>query len=45
LPIDIVHPEKYEALASYNQIAFEPLLRKLPSRIVSKVSSMLARKE
>lgn len=44
LPIDIVHPEKYEALASYDQIAFKQLLRKLPGRLVDKAGTILMRK-
>jgi hypothetical protein len=44
LPIDVVHPEKYEALASYDQIAFKLLLRKLPSRAVRKAINTILRK-
>lgn len=44
LPIDIVHPEKYEAVASYSQIAFRPLLRRLPGQALRKVISIAARK-
>jgi SAM-dependent methyltransferase len=43
-PLDIVHPEKYEAAASYKQIAFKPLLRELPAGVVEKVRTMLSRK-
>lgn len=41
LPIDIVHPERYEAIASYNQIAFRPLLKKLPKQAISKIGHIL----
>jgi SAM-dependent methyltransferase len=30
MPIDVVHPERYQAIASYSQIALKPLMRKLP---------------
>lgn len=43
LPMDIVHPEKYEAVASYDQIAFKPLLRKLPGRAIDKLRSIVTR--
>jgi SAM-dependent methyltransferase len=36
LPTDLVHPEKYEAIASYREIAFKPLLKALPSRTLAK---------
>lgn len=42
-PLDIVHPEKYEAAASYKEIAFKPLMRELPSGVVNKLKSMLLR--
>ncbi|MCB1519287.1 MAG: hypothetical protein KDJ37_01795 [Hyphomicrobiaceae bacterium] len=41
LPIDLVHPEKYESIASYEQIAFKPLLRKLPGRAMHKARAIL----
>ena len=44
LPIDIVHPEKYESIASYDQIAFRPLLRRLPERAVAKAKEILGGK-
>jgi SAM-dependent methyltransferase len=44
LPVDVVHPEKYEAVASYDQIAFRPLLKKLPSRAIHKARSIVTRK-
>lgn len=40
-PLDIVHPEKYEAAASYREIAFRPLIRELPSGVVNKLRLML----
>lgn len=43
-PIDIVHPEKYEAAASYRQIAFKPLLRELPAAVAGRVKGMIFRK-
>lgn len=43
LPVDIVHPERYEAIASYDQIAFKPLLRRLPARTLGKAYSLLRR--
>jgi hypothetical protein len=39
LPLDIVHPEKYEAVASYRQIAFKPLIKRLPEQIIKKFAS------
>lgn len=41
LPVDIVHPKKYEAIASYDQIAFKPLLRRLPSRVWGKAGQVI----
>jgi SAM-dependent methyltransferase len=41
MPIDIVHPERYESIASYSQIAFKPLMRKLPAAFVGKFVSVL----
>lgn len=43
-PLDLVHPEKYLAAASYDQIAFKPLLRRLPGRVLAKSRSMVMRK-
>jgi SAM-dependent methyltransferase len=43
LPMDIVHPELYQSLASYRQIAFKPLLRELPIQIVRKAKAILTR--
>jgi hypothetical protein len=40
LPLDIVHPEKYEAVASYQQIAFKPLIKRLPGQIIKKLASI-----
>ncbi|WP_457105991.1 methyltransferase domain-containing protein [Methylobacterium sp. P5_C11] len=42
-PLDIVHPEKYESIASYKQIAFKPLLRELPNGVAEKLKGMLLR--
>lgn len=41
LPLDIVHPDKYAAIASYRQIAFKPLLRELPMQAITKARSLL----
>ncbi|MCI9880225.1 MULTISPECIES: methyltransferase domain-containing protein [Methylobacterium] len=43
-PLNLVHPEKYEDIASYSQIAFKPLLRKLPSRLTTKMKDVLLRR-
>ena len=40
LPLDIVHPEKYEAVASYEQIAFKPLIKRLPLQTIRKFASV-----
>ncbi len=40
-PLDLVHPERYEALASYKQIAFKPLLRELPAAVAKRATGML----
>jgi SAM-dependent methyltransferase len=42
LPLDVVHPDKYQAIASYDQIAFKPLLRKLPRKVLEKAHSVIA---
>ena len=44
MPIDVVQPELFEAIASYSQIAFRPLLRELPRRALQKVAAILNRK-
>lgn len=44
LPVDIVHPEKYERAASYREIAFKPLLRQLPRRVLEKAAALLGRR-
>lgn len=41
LPIDIVHPDLYEALSTYRQIAFKPLLRQLPLQTLKKTWSVV----
>ena len=43
LPMDIVHPELYQSLASYRQIAFKPLLRELPIQVMRKAKAILTR--
>ena len=40
LPLDIVHPEKYESVASYEQIAFKPLIKNLPMQAIKKIASV-----
>lgn len=41
MPVDIVHPALFSAIAEYDQIAFKPLARKLPQRILRKAQDML----
>jgi hypothetical protein len=44
MPIDVVHPERYEAIASYSQIAFKPLMRKLPKLAAKKLADVINRR-
>jgi SAM-dependent methyltransferase len=44
MPINIVHPERYESIASYSQIAFKPLMRKLPKAFLAKCLSVISGK-
>jgi hypothetical protein len=44
MPIDVVHPERYQAIASYSQIAFRPLMRKLPRLAAKKLADVINRK-
>jgi SAM-dependent methyltransferase len=44
MPIDVVHPERYEAIASYSQIAFRPLMRKLPKLTATKLWDVIRHK-
>jgi SAM-dependent methyltransferase len=44
MPIDVVHPERYEAIASYAQIAFKPLMRKLPKLAAKKLADAINRR-
>jgi hypothetical protein len=44
LPTDIVHPEKFRVIASYNSIAFRPLARELPRQTFRKLTSLVMRK-
>jgi SAM-dependent methyltransferase len=44
MPIDVVHPERYEAIASYSQIAFKPLMRKLPKLAAKKFADVIRRR-
>lgn len=41
LPTDMIHPEKYESIASYRQIAFKPLARQLPAQLGAKMRDMV----
>jgi SAM-dependent methyltransferase len=41
MPIDVVHPESYEAIASYSKIAFRPLMRKLPKLAAEKLVDVI----
>jgi hypothetical protein len=41
LPLDVIHPDKYKAVASYQQIAFRPLARELPRQVIRKLSSIM----
>lgn len=42
-PVDMVYPDLYLALASYERIAFRPLLNQLPSRAMSKLRDIVHR--
>ena len=44
MPLDVAHPELYEALASYKQIAFRPLIRELPGGIARKAVAIIGGK-
>ena len=44
LPMDVVHPELYDNLASYRQIAFRPLLRQLPKLVAQKTFAIISGK-
>ena len=44
MPIDVVHPERYESIASYSQIAFKPLMRKLPKLAAKKFADVISRR-
>jgi SAM-dependent methyltransferase len=44
MPVDVVHPERYEAIASYSQIAFKPLMRKLPKLAARKLVDVIKRR-
>jgi hypothetical protein len=41
IPLDVVHPEKFKAVASYKQIAFKPLARELPRQTARKFMSIV----
>lgn len=43
LPVDIVHPDKYLASATYDTIAFRPLMRKLPGKVAGKAAHVWQR--
>ncbi len=44
MPLDVVHPRQFEAIASYSQIAFKPLIRKLPRQAARKLGQVLGGK-
>jgi hypothetical protein len=44
MPIDVVHPERYQAIASYSEIAFKPLMRKLPRLAAKKLADVINRR-
>ncbi|CAN5166883.1 hypothetical protein BH10PSE10_BH10PSE10_02800 [soil metagenome] len=44
LPVDIVHPERYEQIASYSQIAFKGLLKKLPGAMGRKFADVVLKR-
>jgi len=44
LPMDIAHPELYSNLASYRQIAFQPLLWQLPKQVAQKARAVISGK-
>jgi hypothetical protein len=41
MPLDVVHPDLYRAISTYDQIAFKPLLRKIFPAIVAKVQQVV----
>ncbi|MBS7544494.1 class I SAM-dependent methyltransferase [Ancylobacter oerskovii] len=43
-PTDMVYPDLYLALASYERIAFRPLLNRLPARAMSKFLDIVQRR-
>jgi hypothetical protein len=45
LPMDIVHPEKFEDIASYREIFFKRLLQQLPRQILAKVVNFQRQKQ
>ncbi len=40
---DVVHPEKFVDIASYNSIAFKPFLKSFPSAVIRKLTTMVLR--
>lgn len=43
-PVKMVHPDRYESIASYTHIAFKPLLKRLPGRVWRKAVQVIGRK-
>jgi SAM-dependent methyltransferase len=44
LPLDIVHPEMYEVVASYKRIAFKPLAKEFSKQFPKKLMNIIRRK-
>jgi SAM-dependent methyltransferase len=44
MPLNVVHPERYTSIASYSQIAFKPLLQKLPRATLRKLTDVILRR-
>ena len=44
LPLDIIHPDKYAAVASYREIAFKPLIKELPWQTLKKCAGIVMRR-
>lgn len=42
MPIDVIHPYLFSSISRYEQIAFKPLLRKLPNKTVEKMLTILS---
>lgn len=40
MPLDVVHPDLFQAISNYDQIAFRPLLRRILPAIISKLQQV-----